>query len=230
MAKIRRLAPSLPYLLFQELLAEPEGDGRFGGGAGLGNDADAEIHVLQEVQQVGMVGAAEIMTGKKDLGFAILQVVEAVAQGFDGRPGPQVRAANPDDHQSVGLPAYGFRRLSNRLCLGLCLFREVQPAQELGAGTSSVRQLSVGGSHCRLKVAQLMPAQEWSQPFGIEQNLGGHLQFPLRLSWTLRNYVLFRQTIPLAAPRGIAVTIMCGRDPTPSICTYAQAYSLTAEV
>ena len=136
----------LAVLLLQHGLEETEGHGGLGGGAGLGDDVDGEILVPQQVHDLLEAVAGQAVAGKIDVwGIPLEQVVVVGAQQLNGRPGPQVAAADADDHQG---PAVGLDLLRRRLNPGELLLvvvpGQVHPAHEVAAPSGGLLEPGVG--------------------------------------------------------------------------------------
>ena len=121
--------------VFQILLDDAEGDGRLGGGAGLGDHDAGDVAFGAQVHELGEVFLGEIIAREDHLGGVLLGQLlrEIVAQGLDGALRAEVGTADADgDHQvhALGLPVVpdglavsdeAFRRLG----------RQVLPAEKV---------------------------------------------------------------------------------------------------
>ena len=136
----------LAVALFQQLTEEAEGHGRFGGGAGLGDHVDGEVHALHQLHGLGQRLAAEAVADEVDVGGVLLfQVIVGGAQALDNAPGPQIGAADADDHQSLGitLDLLG-RRLDAPVLRPVIVTGQMHPAGKLAAHAVAQLQMAVG--------------------------------------------------------------------------------------
>ena len=102
-------------LRLQQLLQQSEGDRGLGRGPALGDIDNAKLLSPQEVNQLGEVVLAHLISGKEESGTALLLVVsKGVSHPIVDRPDPEVGAADTDGDHVVAL-------LSERLHCGLDL-------------------------------------------------------------------------------------------------------------
>ncbi len=136
----------MAVLLLQGFPEEAEGHGGLGGGAGLGDDVDGEVHIRHQIQHFLQRVGGQAVADEVDVGRILLfQVVVGGAQAVDDAPGAQVGPADADDHQGLGI---GLNPGGGGLDAGKFLFiivpGQMDPAGELGAGAGGVLQLVVG--------------------------------------------------------------------------------------
>ena len=152
------LAGPLPaVLLLQQGLEDAEGHGGLGGGARLGDDVDGEVLVLHQVDDLQHGVGGQAVAGKVDLRAVLVGQVEVGGvEQLHHRTGPQIGAADADDHQGLGVAADALRR---RLDAGELLLVivpwQVHPAGEVAAGAAAALQLGA---------ALLQPGQAAGQP------------------------------------------------------------------
>ena len=125
--------------LFQQLPEESEGHGGLRGGAGLGDDVDGEVHVLHQIQHLPQRIAGKAVAHKVDAGRVLfLQIVIGRAQAVDDPTGPQIAAADADDHQRLGVCTDPLgRRLNPGKFPPVIVPGQVNPAGEFPAQTGS---------------------------------------------------------------------------------------------
>ena len=125
-------------MALKELLDDTEGDGRFGGRAGLGDDDAGDIPLFGEVHQLGQILLGEVVSGKDDLGGVLAAQLsgEIVAERLDDAFGAEVAAADADADDKVhplGLPGVP-DGLTVGDHAGGRLRRKMFPSQEIIAG------------------------------------------------------------------------------------------------
>ncbi len=132
--------PFLALLLLEHLLEQTEGDGGLGGGAALADDDDAEAVTLDEVHEVVQVVLADVVAGKNHLcALAGLEGGEVVGECFHHGLGAEVTAADAYGDHIVALLAQRARASLEGAQLRLVdARRQVEPSQEVVAGTSAV--------------------------------------------------------------------------------------------
>ena len=146
----------LAVALLQQLTEEAEGHGRLGGGAGLGDHVDGEIHILHQLHHLRQRLAAETVADEVDVGGVLLfQVIVGGAQALDHAPCTQIGAADADDHQRIGIDLDLFRRRLDALILRpVVVAGQVYPAGKFAAAAIAQLQMAVGdlqpGRHRRL--------------------------------------------------------------------------------
>ena len=153
-------------LLLQLLLEDAESNSGLGGGAGLGDDVDGEVTVADDLEQAVHIGGADVVACEVDLNAAVALgelVVEGAADKFQAGAGAQIRTADTDGDQNLGLR---LNLLSSSLdALELAGSKlgggsvQVQPAQEVAAGALFAHQIGISGVHQELGLLQLMVAQ-----------------------------------------------------------------------
>ncbi len=94
------LGTFLAILFFQHLLEKTEGDGGFGGGAGLGDNVDGEIPVADDLHDIVQVGRRNVVAGEIDFRNALFPdaVIHLALAEFDGGAGAQIGTADADHH------------------------------------------------------------------------------------------------------------------------------------
>ncbi len=121
---------SILVFLFDVFFDNPEGYGRFGRGAGLGDDDAGDVALCHQIHQLGQVFLRQVVAGENHLGIRFLAAQltgKIMGQGLNGATGAQIRTADADhDHQvhALGLPAVthgfavcdqGFGRLAGKM-------------------------------------------------------------------------------------------------------------------
>ena len=136
-------------------LYEAERDGRLGRRARLRNHDGGDRMLLQRGEQFGGVILRNVLSGENDRGVLLLlvQEFEGIAHGFEHGLGAEVRAADADADDHVGLRAQ-FRSL---LPDGVDLVLrnrggEVHPTQKIVAGAVARMQQGIGGLRFGLDV------------------------------------------------------------------------------
>lgn len=98
------LGTVLAVLLFYQLLEHTECQSRLCGRAGLGNDVDRKISALADRDHFVQVGGVNVVAHIVDVRRVLLQVVvERGLQEFDRRTGTQIRTADTDHDQYLGI-------------------------------------------------------------------------------------------------------------------------------
>ena len=150
--------PLLAVLLLQQLPEDPEGDGGLGGGAGLGDHVDGDVLPLADLHQLLQGGGADAVPGEVDGRGVLAQVVVLFRlQKLNGSPGPQIRPADADDHEHVGiaLDLLG-RGLDPGELLLVIVLGQGGPPQEIAARALSGLEQLVGGAHLALDLLVLV--------------------------------------------------------------------------
>ena len=154
--------PLLAVLLLQHLLENAEGHGGLSGGARLGDHVHREVPVADEGDGLQQGVGGQAVAGEEDVGGVLfLQVVVGRAQQLDHGPGPQIGAADADDHQHLGLllDALGGRLDAGKLLL-VIVPGQGHPAGEIAAGTVVLSQHGGGLLQRRLPAGQIILGQE----------------------------------------------------------------------
>ena len=133
--------------VFQMLLDQTEGHGRFGGGAALGDDHAGSVARLQQIQQFGRIILRQVLAGEDHFrSLEPQQGGETVAERLDGGFCAEIRSTDADDHHQIDFlfnPAVHHAQAVVQL-----LFsdgrRQMLPAQEIIAGTRLVFQYLLG--------------------------------------------------------------------------------------
>ena len=132
----------LAVLLLQQLLEEAERDRRLGGRAGLGDDVHGEVHILDEVVDLLRRGGGKAVAHEVDVGRVLfLEVVVRGAETLDHAACTEIRAADADDDQRLGIALDLLRRLFDAGELVLIVrLGQLDPADEIVALAAAVLQ------------------------------------------------------------------------------------------
>ena len=136
------------------------GDGRLRRGAGLRDDVDGEILALEQLAQLLPRAGGQVIACEEDLRVGILQIVVLALDQLNGSARAEVRAADADDDEHVGIRTDALRGAADALQLLRLLKRgQLQPAEKIIAGTAALGQRLVRGEDLLLRGEQIRQGQ-----------------------------------------------------------------------
>ena len=157
---LRRLRAAVFALqLFAE---EAEGDGGFGGRAGLGDDVDGKVLVADEIHHLVERVGREAVADEVDVrGGLFLQIVVGRAEALDHAARTQIAAADADDDERAGVGLDLLRRSEDaRVFILIIVARERDPAEEVAALSAAVLQPARRALKARQKRSLIRQRQE----------------------------------------------------------------------
>ena len=148
---------------------------RSGGGTRLGNDVDADVLTLADLQKLVDGEGGDVVARVVDIGGVLGGVVvERGLTELDDGAGAQVGAANTDgDEDIAGLLDLFGRDLDAGELLFIVIHGEGRPAEEVVPCSRAGGQKLVGDVHLGLNVGQLLGGDEGRKIIGIETNRHG---------------------------------------------------------